>query len=77
MKTTQAFDPTMRCSSGVCGVDVDQALVIFSEDVAWAKERGIHQITAWGELMKTTKMTQNCSLNSNINISYSSDKHAM
>lgn len=70
MKTIQIFDPTMRFSSGVCSVDVDQALVIFSVVVAWTKERDIHQITAWGELMKTTKMTQNRGLNSNINISY-------
>jgi hypothetical protein len=41
MKTIQVFDPAMCCSSGVCGVDVDQALVTFSADVAWAKERGV------------------------------------
>ena len=41
MKTTiQVFDPALCCSTGVCGADVDQALVTFSADVAWAKEHG-------------------------------------
>ena len=40
MKTIQVFDPALCCSTGVCGVDVDQALVTFSADVAWAKLNG-------------------------------------
>lgn len=40
MKTIQIFDPALCCSTGVCGVDVDQALVSFSADVAWAKLNG-------------------------------------
>lgn len=40
MKTIQIFDPALCCSSGVCGVDVDQALVGFSADVDWAKQNG-------------------------------------
>jgi hypothetical protein len=40
MKTIQVFDPALCCSTGVCGVDVDQALVAFSADVAWAKLNG-------------------------------------
>jgi hypothetical protein len=40
MKTIQVFDPALCCSTGVCGVDIDQALVIFSADVAWAKLNG-------------------------------------
>ena len=40
MKTIQVFDPPLCCSTGVCGVDVDQALVNFSADVAWAKLNG-------------------------------------
>ena len=40
MKTIQVYDPAMCCSSGVCGVDVDQALVNFSADVEWAKQNG-------------------------------------
>jgi hypothetical protein len=40
MMTIQVFDPALCCSTGVCGADVDQALVSFSADVAWAKEHG-------------------------------------
>jgi hypothetical protein len=40
MKSIQVFDPAMCCSSGVCGVDVDQQLVSFSADVDWAKQNG-------------------------------------
>ena len=39
MKTIQVFDPALCCSTGVCGVDVDQALVNFSADVDWAKQK--------------------------------------
>lgn len=40
MKTIQIFDPAMCCSSGVCGVEVDQNLVTFAADVEWAKQNG-------------------------------------
>lgn len=40
MKTIQVFDPPLCCSTGVCGVDVDQALVSFSADAAWAAQNG-------------------------------------
>lgn len=42
MTTIQVFDPALCCSTGVCGVDVDQALVGFSADVDWAKQNSIH-----------------------------------
>ena len=38
MNAIQVFDPALCCNTGVCGVDVDQALVSFSADIAWAKE---------------------------------------
>jgi sulfur carrier protein ThiS len=41
MKSIQIFDPALCCSSGVCGTDVDQALVTFSADVQWAQQSGI------------------------------------
>ena len=41
MPTIQVFDPAMCCSTGVCGVDVDQQLVNFSADVDWAKSQGV------------------------------------
>jgi hypothetical protein len=40
MPRIQVFDPALCCSTGVCGVDVDQQLVGFSADVDWAKQNG-------------------------------------
>ncbi|GAA5183461.1 hypothetical protein GCM10025771_35110 [Niveibacterium umoris] len=40
MKTLKVYDPALCCSTGVCGTDVDQALVSFSADVAWATAQG-------------------------------------
>ena len=40
MTSIQVFDPSLCCSTGVCGVDVDQQLVGFSADVDWAKQNG-------------------------------------
>ncbi len=40
MTTIQIFDPALCCSTGVCGVEVDQALVSFATDVDWAKQNG-------------------------------------
>ncbi len=40
MTTIQVFDPALCCSTGVCGVDVDQKLVEFAADVSWLKSQG-------------------------------------
>ena len=40
MTTIQVFDPALCCSTGVCGVEVDAALVGFSADVEWARGQG-------------------------------------
>lgn len=40
MKSIQVFDPALCCSTGVCGVEVDQQLVRFAADVEWAKQQG-------------------------------------
>ncbi|MGR8941665.1 MAG: arsenite efflux transporter metallochaperone ArsD [Gammaproteobacteria bacterium] len=40
MKHIEIFDPALCCSSGVCGTDVDQALVDFSADMDWLKQQG-------------------------------------
>jgi arsenite methyltransferase len=37
----QVYDPAMCCSTGVCGPDVDPALVRFAADVKWLQERGV------------------------------------
>ena len=41
MKNIQIFDPALCCSSGVCGVDVDHALVSLAADLDWAKQQGL------------------------------------
>lgn len=40
MATIQVFDPALCCSSGVCGVDVEQQLLQFSADADWARQHG-------------------------------------
>ena len=40
MPVIQVFDSALCCSSGVCGTNVDQQLVDFAADFAWAKQSG-------------------------------------
>ncbi len=40
MKKLQVFDPALCCSTGVCGTEIDQALVDFSADADWLKQSG-------------------------------------
>lgn len=40
MKTIQIYDPALCCSTGVCGVEVEQTLVGFAADFEWAKAEG-------------------------------------
>ena len=40
MTNIQVFDSALCCSSGVCGTNVDQHLVDFAADFAWAKQCG-------------------------------------
>ncbi|MBI2748221.1 MAG: arsenite efflux transporter metallochaperone ArsD [Burkholderiales bacterium] len=40
MTRIEVFYPALCCSSGVCGVDVDQKLVDFAADVDWARTSG-------------------------------------
>ena len=40
MKKIEVFDPSLCCSTGVCGVTVDQSLVDFAADVDWTKRNG-------------------------------------
>ena len=57
MKAIQVFDPALCCSTGVCGVDVDQALVSFSADVEWAKQNGA-QIERFNPARQPTAFAQ-------------------
>ncbi len=37
----QIYDPSMCCSTGVCGPTVDPTLARFASDVKWLKEEGV------------------------------------
>jgi len=41
MPTLQVFDPALCCSTGVCGPQVDPALVVLASDLAWLKGQGV------------------------------------
>lgn len=40
MKNIQVFDPALCCPTGVCGTEVDQALITAAADLDWAKQQG-------------------------------------
>lgn len=42
MKTVQVYDKPMRCSTGVCGPQVDPVLPQFAADLDWLKSQGVH-----------------------------------
>ena len=41
MKKLEVYDPAMCCATGVCGPDVDPALVAFAADLKWVAEQGV------------------------------------
>lgn len=41
MTKLEVYDPAMCCSTGVCGPDVDPALVAFAADLKWVAEQGV------------------------------------
>ena len=41
MAFIQVFDPALCCSTGVCGVEVDEQLVAFAADVEWGRQAGL------------------------------------
>ncbi len=40
--TVEVFDPSMCCSTGVCGPSVDPVLPRFAADLQWLEQRGAH-----------------------------------
>lgn len=58
MKTVQVFDPTLCCSTGVCGIEVDQALINFATDVNWTKQNGA-QIERFNLAQQPLAFTEN------------------
>ncbi len=41
MPKLQVFDQPMCCSSGVCGPDVDPALIAFATNLQWLEAQGV------------------------------------
>ncbi len=41
MPTIRIFEPALCCNTGVCGPDLDEALVTFTADLAHLKELGV------------------------------------
>ncbi len=41
MKTIQIYDPPMCCSTGICGADIDPALVSFAAHLKQLAEAGV------------------------------------
>ena len=41
LKKLEVYDPAMCCSTGVCGPQVDPALVRFAADLKWLQEQGV------------------------------------
>jgi hypothetical protein len=40
-KKIEVYDPSMCCSTGVCGTDVDPKLIQFTSDLVWLKQQGV------------------------------------
>lgn len=57
----QIFDPALCCASGVCGTDVDQALVSFAADAAWATGQGA-QITRFNLSQQPLEFANNATV---------------
>ena len=58
MTTIQVYDPALCCSTGVCGVNVDQALVTFAADVEWARQNGA-QVERFNLAQQPTAFAEN------------------
>lgn len=41
MPTIQVFEPALCCTTGVCGPDVDEALVTFTADIDHVQQQGV------------------------------------
>ena len=41
MTKIQIYDPALCCSTGICGTNIDQALVIVAGDIEWLKQQGV------------------------------------
>jgi len=44
MSLLHVFDPPMCCSTGICGSEVDPALVRFAADLRWLESQGVRVV---------------------------------
>ncbi len=57
----EVFDPALCCSTGVCGTDVDQNLVSFAADAAWATTQGAN-LTRYNLAQQPLEFAQNATV---------------
>lgn len=59
MPKIEVFDPVLCCSTGICGVDIDQQLIDFAADSAWAVKQGgqIHRFNLGQEPLEFANNT--------------------
>ena len=41
MRKVRIFDPPLCCSTGICGTNVDPALISIAADIEWLKSQGV------------------------------------
>ena len=58
MKTVQVFDKPMCCSTGVCGPEVDPALLRFAADLEWLKRQG-HRVERFNLAQQPAAFAEN------------------
>jgi len=58
MAGVQVFDRAMCCSTGVCGPDVDPALVQFASDLEWLRGAG-HRVDRFNLAQQPVAFAQN------------------
>ncbi|MFN7628690.1 MAG: arsenite efflux transporter metallochaperone ArsD [Pirellula sp.] len=58
MRSIQVYDKPMCCSTGICGTDVDSALVQFASDLEWLKGSG-YQVERFNLAQQPTAFIEN------------------
>lgn len=58
MASVQVFDRAMCCSTGICGPDVDPALVQFASDLEWLRGAG-HRVDRFNLAQQPVAFAQN------------------
>lgn len=58
MLKLEIFDPPMCCSTGICGSNADQVLVIFASDLEWLKSHGV-TVVRYGLALEPSEFSKN------------------